>query len=289
MGRPMARRILAGGYPLAVWNRTVSRAAELASDGARVVATPRELALGADVVVTMLADADAVEEVLFGDEGIHAGLAPGSIVVDMSTIGPTAARAHAAEASRRGFAFVDAPVSGSVGLAESGQLLAMVGAEDAAFERVQPVLAAMTKAQFHLGPPGSGAAMKLAVNTVIAVTNESIAEALVFAERSGIPRALAYDVLANGAVASPFLLYKRAAFLEPGSEPVAFTTSLMRKDLVLALDLARQVDVPLPATAAAQAVLDSACASGLADDDFARVIEVIARAHATSFDTGDMP
>lgn len=275
MGLPMARNVLTAGFPLAVWNRTASRCAELAAEGARVAATPRELAEGANVVVTMVVDAAAAAAVLLGDDGVFAGLVPGAVAVEMSTIGPVAARALAAEADGRGIGFLDAPVSGSVSSAEEAALITMVGGEPEAFERARPVLAAMTKAQLHLGPSGAGAAMKLAVNSVIAVTAESIAEALVFAELSGIERAAAYEVLASGAVASPFVLYKRNAFLHPDSEPVAFTTTLMRKDVRLALEVARDLGVRLSAAEAACEVLERACAAGYGDADFSRVADVI--------------
>jgi 3-hydroxyisobutyrate dehydrogenase-like beta-hydroxyacid dehydrogenase len=277
MGLPMARRLLAAGFPLAVWNRTASRAAALAAEGARVAATPRELAAGADVVVTIVTDAAALREVVTGANGVFGGLARGGVVVDMSTIGPVAARALADDARSHGLALLDAPVAGSVRQAEQGTLLAMVGGDAAALERAKPVLAAMTKAQMHLGPSGAGAAMKLANNAVVAITHEAIAEALVFAERLGIAGEAAYEVLANGAVASPLLLYKRAAFLQPADEPALFTLALMRKDLQLALDLAREHDVAMPATAAANGVVDAACAAGLADEDVARVLDVVAR------------
>jgi 3-hydroxyisobutyrate dehydrogenase-like beta-hydroxyacid dehydrogenase len=277
MGLPMAQRILAAEFSLAVWNRTPTRAEALAAQGARVAATPRDVARGAEVVITMLTDARAVEDVLLGEQGVFAGLAPGGVVVDMSTIGPVAARALAAEARSRGSSFVDAPVGGSVRQAEQGALTAMVGGEAAALERAKPVLAAMTKSHVHLGPSGAGAAMKLANNAIVAITHEAIAEALVFAEHQGIARESAYEVLANAAVASPLLLYKRAAFLDPANEPVMFTIALMRKDVDLALELAREQDVALPATSAAREVLDAACVAGLADGDVARVMDVIAR------------
>ena len=276
MGLPMARRILAAEFSLAVWNRTPARAEELAVQGARVAATPRDVAVGAEVVVTMLTDAQAVEDVLLGEKGVFAGLAPGGVVVDMSTIGPVAARAFAAGARSRGLSFVDAPVGGSVRQAEQGTLTAMVGGDAAALQRAKPVLAAMTKTHVHLGPSGAGAAMKLANNAIVAITHEAIAEALVFAEHQGIARESAYEVLTNAAVASPLLLYKRAAFLDPANEAVMFTIALMRKDVDLALELARNQGVALPATSAARDVLDAACAAGLADDDVARVVDVIA-------------
>jgi 3-hydroxyisobutyrate dehydrogenase-like beta-hydroxyacid dehydrogenase len=166
-------------------------------------------------------------------------------------------------------------VSGSVSVAEGGQLFAMVGGAQNAYERAAPVLDAMTKGHMLVGPSGAGAAMKLAVNAMIAVTNESLAETLVLAERFGIERGRAYDVLAGGVLASPFLLYKRAAFLRPDTEPVAFTTGLMRKDASLAEELATGLDVRLPALAAAVGVLDEAVREGLGDADIASVISVV--------------
>ena len=151
---------------------------------------------------------------------------------------------------------LDAPVSGSVSVAEAAQLFAMVGGEREAYALATPVLDAMTKGHMLLGPSGAGAAMKLAVNAMIAVTNESVAETLALAERFGIERERAYDVLAGGALASPFVLYKRGAFLRPETEPVAFTTALMRKDTALAHDLAARLGVRMPAAEAAASVLE---------------------------------
>ena len=169
--------------------------------------------------------------------------------------------------------FLDAPVSGSAALAEQGTLTAMVGGAPAAFERVRPVLAALSQRQLYLGPSGAGAAMKLAVNIIIAATNQAVAEALALAEESGIDRARAYDTLTASAVASPFISYKREAFLHPGEGPVSFTTALMRKDLELALGVAGGSRCRSPRrpgtswTPPAQA--------GLADADFASVIQVL--------------
>jgi 3-hydroxyisobutyrate dehydrogenase/2-hydroxy-3-oxopropionate reductase len=193
----------------------------------------------------------------------------------MSTIGPTAAAELAAEALRRDVRLLDAPVSGSVSVAEQAGLFAMVGGDREAYELATPVLDAMTRGHMHLGPSGAGAAMKIAVNAMIAVTNESLAETLVLAEQYGIERDRAYDVLAGGALASPFVLYKRGAFLHPDTEPVAFTTALMGKDLALADDLAARLGVRIPAAAAAAGVLEEALANGLADADMASVIGLL--------------
>jgi 3-hydroxyisobutyrate dehydrogenase-like beta-hydroxyacid dehydrogenase len=210
-------------------------------------------------------------------------------VLEMSTIGPAAAAELAAEAQRRDVQLLDAPVSGSVSVAEAGQLFAMVGGDREAYERVTPVLDAMTKGHLLLGPSGAGAAMKVAVNSMIAVSNESIAETLALAEGFGIERERAYDVLAAGALASPFLLYKRGAFLRPDTEPVAFTTALMRKDTALAQELASRLGVRIPAAAAAASVLEEALGGGLADADMASVISLLGPAPTANDDITEEP
>jgi len=273
MGLPMARNLQKAGFPLTVWNRTVERCAPLADDGADIALEPRGLA-GADVIVTMLFDGAAVRSTL-----VHSGLLDampeGSVVVEMSTIGPRAVAELAAETSLRGVHLLDAPVSGSISVAAAGQLFAMVGGERQVYERATPVLDAMTKGHILLGPSGAGAAMKLAVNAMVAVTNESVAETLSLAQRAGIDLERAYEVLVNGALASPFLAYKRGAFLAPESEPVAFTSELMRKDLSLAQELAGDVGARLPAAEAAASVLDEAIEHGLAQADMARVLSIL--------------
>ncbi len=273
MGLLMARNLLRAGFPLLVWNRTADRCATLVDAGATAAAEPVALA-AADVVVTMVSDGRAARSVLV-ESGLVGELRPGSVVLEMSTIGPTAVAELAAEALRHRVHLLDAPVSGSVSVAEAAQLFAMVGGDREAYEAVTPVLDAMTKGHVLLGPSGAGAAMKVAVNAMIAVTNESLAETLALAERFGIERELAYDVLAGGVLASPFVLYKRGAFLHPDRELVAFTTALMRKDTSLALDLAAGLGVRLPAAEAAAGVLEEALHNGLADADMASVIGLL--------------
>jgi 3-hydroxyisobutyrate dehydrogenase/2-hydroxy-3-oxopropionate reductase len=275
MGFAMARNLLANGFPLLVWNRTVERYASLLEQGATAVPDPGGLRT-ADVVVTMLTDGAAAHSVLV-ESGLLEKLRPDSIVLEMSTIGPKAVAGLADEARRNDVHLLDAPVSGSVSVAEAAQLFAMVGGDEDAYDRVKPVLDAMTKGHVLVGPSGSGAAMKLAVNAMIAVTNESIAETLVLAERFGIERNRTYDVLAGGVLASPFLLYKRSAFLDPDETPVAFTSELMRKDVSLAEELATELEVRLPTVVAAAAVLDEALRGGLGDADMAAVISILSR------------
>jgi 3-hydroxyisobutyrate dehydrogenase-like beta-hydroxyacid dehydrogenase len=275
MGTPMALNVLRSGAELRVWNRTAERCAPLVAEGATVAATPAELAAGVDVLVTMLFDAASVEDVLLGPDGALAALAPGAIVLEMSTIGPLAARALAATALERGVHLLDAPVSGSTPAAEAAQLTAMVGGDDDAFERARPVLSTMTKEQHHIGPSGAGAAMKVALNTIVAVTNEILAEALLLAEAAGIDPETAYDVFATSAIASPFVQFKRRAFLDPEHEPVYFTTALMQKDLALALELARAHRVAMPAAAISNEILSLSSRHGHAEGDIARVLDTL--------------
>jgi 3-hydroxyisobutyrate dehydrogenase/2-hydroxy-3-oxopropionate reductase len=273
MGLPMGRRLLDAGFPLTVWNRSPGKAEELA--GARVAATPRELAESADVVVTMLADAAALEQVLHGDDGLLAGLRDGAVVVDMSTIGQEAATGFAGEVAAAGGRWLDSPVSGSVALAQAGTLTLMVGGAPEALERARPVLETLGQKLFHLGPEGAGAAMKVVVQAVLSLLNEAVAEGLVLAERAGIARETAYDVFSGGVVGAPFVQYKRDAFVRPEETPVAFTIDLMRKDLRLAFAVAERVGVPLPAVTAAADVLAQASERGLGDADLARVADVV--------------
>jgi 3-hydroxyisobutyrate dehydrogenase-like beta-hydroxyacid dehydrogenase len=285
MGLPMAGNVLRAGHDVTVFNRTASRCDPLREDGATVAGSAREVVRGAEVLVTMVADSDAVDAQLEGDEGFLADAPDGLVWLEMSTIGPTAARAFAARAADAGIQMLDAPVSGSVTVAEAAGLVAMVGGPADALERARPVLEAMTKAQFHLGGSGAGAAMKLAVNVMIASQTVAISEALNLAEAAGIERADAYEVIAAGALASPFVDYKKAAFLDPDGTPPAFALDLMRKDLKLALEQGEAAGLPLlGAGAAAEAVTVAAGLEG-GDEDLVRVADALRRiARGTSGD-----
>jgi 3-hydroxyisobutyrate dehydrogenase-like beta-hydroxyacid dehydrogenase len=275
MGERMARNVLRGGFPLTVYNRTPERCAPLEAEGAVVAPSPARLAAGSDVVMTMLIDGPAVLDVALGPDGALAGMAPGSVLVDMSTSGPAAVRELVAAAGERGVEVLDAPVSGSTALAEAAELTTMVGGDRATFERVRPVLAAMTKGQFYVGPSGAGATMKLVVNSVVLTTNQAIAEALVLAERRSVDRATAYDVLLNSVAASPYMRYKQASFLDPAGQPVAATIGLVQKDLVLALAMAREAGVPMPVVAAVNELLTAARGRGYGESDLAAVADVL--------------
>jgi 3-hydroxyisobutyrate dehydrogenase-like beta-hydroxyacid dehydrogenase len=274
MGALMAGRVAEAGLPLAVWNRT--ERADAVPAGARSAASPRDAVAGADVVVTMVADAAALDAVLDGPDGVLAGARAGSVLVDMSTIGPEAARDVGRRCAEASVAFLDAPVSGSTPAAASGHLVAMVGGDAAALERVRPVLATMTRDQLWLGPCGTGAAMKVALNLAVAIANQSVAEVLALAERTGIDRSRAYEVLSAGAVASPYVLYKRDAFLDPEGTPVAFSIDLMAKDVGLALRLAHETGVTVPLGETVGWELERARAAGLGERDLTGVLGLYA-------------
>jgi 3-hydroxyisobutyrate dehydrogenase-like beta-hydroxyacid dehydrogenase len=277
MGLPMAGNVLRAGHDLTVFNRTASRTDPLRDDGATVATSAAEAVRGAEVLVTMVADGAAVEAQLEGDEGFLSEAPDGLVWLEMSTIGPTAARRFAARAAEAGIQMLDAPVSGSVPVAEAAGLVAMVGGPAEALERARPVLEAMTKGHFHLGGSGAGAAMKLGVNVMIASQTVAISEALNLAEAAGIERADAYEVIAAGALASPFVDYKKAAFLDPDGTPPAFALDLMRKDLKLALEQGEAAGLPLlGAGAAAEAVTVAAGLEG-GDEDLVRVADALRR------------
>jgi 3-hydroxyisobutyrate dehydrogenase/2-hydroxy-3-oxopropionate reductase len=278
MGSAIARALVAAGHDPIVWNRTPDGAATLVADlagRARVATTPAEVAAASDVTITMVADDTAVAAVFSGPDGLVAGAHPGGVLVDMSTVLPATIRSLEGVVRATGSGLLDAPVSGSVGLAQSGQLTLMVGGRAEDLERARPVLESMSKAIFHLGPLGAGAVMKLAVNTVIFGLNQAVAEALALAEASGLDLATAYDVLATGAAGAPYVGYKREQFLIGDAAPVAFALSLAEKDLRLIAETAAAVGQPMP-----QALLDlelvrAAAAGGRGGRDLATVTDAL--------------
>jgi 3-hydroxyisobutyrate dehydrogenase/2-hydroxy-3-oxopropionate reductase len=272
MGSSMARALHRARLELALWNRDAAKAHALSEElGARVVATPAALARVSDVVLSMLADDDAVAAVYGGDDGLLAGARPGTTLVDLSTVTPEALRRFAGAARGRGVGLLDAPVSGSTATATSGQLTIMVGGDPADLARARPALEPLATSIFHLGPLGTGAAMKLAVNTLIFGLNEAVAEGLVLAERAGIERAAAYQVLAASAAGAPYLGYKKAAFIDPEHTPVAFSLDLAAKDLRLITALAASLGIDLPQAETNLAMIRTASAGGRGGDDFSTV------------------
>ncbi len=281
MGLPMAENLLRAGFELTAFNRSPEKCRPLESQGADVAAAPAELASDCGVVITMLSDGDAVESVFAGTAGLLEGSQkrPSSaeplLWIEMSTIGPDKSRELAERAAAAGMEWLDAPVSGSVSVAEAGMLSVMAGGEPAAFDRAAPLFDAFSKACTLLGPAGAGSAMKLAVNLLIASTTHAVSEALVLAESAGIAREEAYGVIAGSAVASPFVEYKRAAFIDPDGEPVAFALDLMLKDLHLAAELGERAGIPMLSAASSSDAMKLAAECVGGDKDLVRVADAL--------------
>ncbi len=278
MGAAMAARLAAAGHPLVLYNRTRARA-ELAAAGteARMVDTAAEAARVADVVMVSLADDAAVRAAYAGDDGLVAGLRPGTVVLEMSTIAPRTVREVAPAVQAAGASLLDAPVSGSVPVVQRGELTVLVGGDAAALERARPALSAFARTVLHLGDLGAGATMKLAVNSVVHGLNQALAEALVLAERAGVDRERAYEVFLHSAAGAPFVQYKREAFLHPESAPVAFALDLVAKDLDLILGLADEVGARMDLTVAARRLVDEALAAGYGPHDLSALAELLRR------------
>jgi 3-hydroxyisobutyrate dehydrogenase/2-hydroxy-3-oxopropionate reductase len=262
MGSAMARSIARGGFELVLFNRSPAKAESLAAElGAKVAGSPAEAVAAATVAISMVSNEAAVEELYRGPDGILDGLAPGLVLLEMSTVPPYVCQGLDDEVRSRGGSILDAPVSGSVPLAEAGTLTIMVGGDDGALEQARPVLEAMSSRIFHMGLLGTGATIKLAVNSIIFALNQSLSEALVLAERAGVERASAYEVFANSAIAAPYTKYKEAAFVDPAGTPVAFSLDLAAKDLDLILTLARAVGATMEQTETNLAIIEAAIAS----------------------------
>ena len=272
MGRPMALNVAKAGFPLAVWNRTRARADELAGAagaGVRVAATAAEAAQ-ADVVLTIVSDPPALEEVMFGPSGVLSGLRRGALLIDSSTVSPALARKVAAACAEKGAQFLDAPVTGGTWGAEKGELVFMIGGEAAAYERALPVLSAMGKRFFHLGPHGAGQTIKLAMNAILALQVQAFAEAAALVQSAGLDGAKLFEVLQSSMARNPVLDVKGPLILKGEFAP-SFPLRLMNKDLGLALELARETGVNLPATTAARQTYDAVKRAATDDADYAAV------------------
>lgn len=276
MGTAMVGRLAGAGHHLTVHNRTRAKAEAVAArHDAAVAPTPREAVREADVVLVSLADDAAVRAAYGGPDGLVAGLAAGQVVADTSTVDPETLRGLEAAVVAAGAALLDTPVSGSVSTVEAGALLVMAGGDAAALERARPALEAIASRIVHLGPLGAGATMKLVVNAMVHALNGALAEALVLAEKAGLDRACAYDVIAASAVGAPFVAYKRDAYLSPEGTPVAFALNLVAKDLALADALAARVAAPMPQLATNREVVQRAVAAGLGDADLSALATLL--------------
>jgi 3-hydroxyisobutyrate dehydrogenase-like beta-hydroxyacid dehydrogenase len=276
MGGGVARRLLEAGHQVTGHNRTRSKAEPLIAAGMAFAETPREAAERSDVVFSMVTNTAALAAVTAGPDGILAGLGPGKLYVDMSTVSPAASRELAGRVAATGAAMLDAPVSGSVITLEEGKLSVIVGGEPAAFERVRPILRDIGPTVTHVGGNGQAVLMKIATNLSLAVQMLAFSEGVLLAEKGGISRADAVRVLTNSAIASPMVRY-RGPFVIEMPEEAWFDCNMMQKDMLLALDLGRELDVPLPTTATTNEFLSAARGMGLDKHDFAVVFDVLAQ------------
>jgi 3-hydroxyisobutyrate dehydrogenase-like beta-hydroxyacid dehydrogenase len=271
MGSRMAANLRKAGFDVVVWNRTRARAEAV---GEPVADTPRAAAQGAGVVITMVVDAPEVEAALFGDDGAAAGMAPGALVVDMSTIAPAAVERIAARLAERGIGFIDAPVTGSKPRAEDGTLTIMAGGDEAAFERARPLFEAMGQLVVHAGPSGHGAMVKLLNNAVAAINAAAIAEAFDVGEAYGVDTERLLEVMSAGSAGSVMLGLKARPMLDRSYEPL-FKLAHMLKDVRHVLAEAEALGEQFDLAADAEALYVAADEMGLGDQDFAAVAEAV--------------
>jgi 3-hydroxyisobutyrate dehydrogenase len=272
MGKPMAQNLLRSGFPLTVWNRTQSKADDLVRAGAKLAASPREAAAQADVLITIVSDPPALEEVLFGSSAANTGaleaLRKGTTLIDSSTVSPDTARRVAAACGARGVDFLDAPVTGGTWGAEKGELVFMIGGEARVLDRVKPILEAMGKKFFLLGPNSSGQTVKLGMNLLLALEVDALAESLALVTKAGVAPERLIEVMQSSMGHAPLLDVKAPLMLK-NEYPASFPLRLMHKDLRLALELARENGVKLPAAEAAYATLTAVKETSTDDPDFA--------------------
>lgn len=272
MGRPMGMNVLKAGYPLTVWNRTAARAEDLVAAGAKLAQSPQEVAASSEFLITMVSDPPALEEVLWGARGAMLGLKRGSIYMDSSTVSPALARRISAACAEKGAKFLDAPVTGGDWGARKGELVFMIGGEEETLKEAEPVISVMGKKWFHLGPNGAGQTIKLAMNAILALQVGALAEALALVTRAGLPAEKLVEVLQSSMARSGVLDVKAPNLLK-GEYVPSFPLRLMHKDLGLALDLANQLGVPLPATAAARETYSAVKGAAKEDLDYSAVMK----------------
>jgi 3-hydroxyisobutyrate dehydrogenase-like beta-hydroxyacid dehydrogenase len=270
MGNPMAQNLLKAGFPLVVWNRTTARAQELVSEGAQLGENPRETARLADVLITIVSDPPALEQVLWGASGALEGLQRGSVYMDSSTVSPDLARRVAVACSERGVDFLDAPVTGGDWGAKKGELVFMIGGKAEVLERVKPVLELLGRKFFLLGPNGAGQTVKLAMNLILALEVEALAEALALVTSAGVAGERLIEVL-QSSMARAGVLDVKAPNMLKNEYPPSFPLRLMHKDMRLALELARQKGVDLPAAAASYATYSAVQEASRDDADYSAV------------------
>lgn len=270
MGLPMARNLLKAGYEVSIYNRTPEKAEPLASDGGKLVSSPKEAANGAEAVFIMLTKGTAVEAVLEGEDGLLAGLAPNAIVVNMSTIAPGEARLFAQRIESAGGVYVDAPVSGSVAPAVNGQLVILAGGAEAAVEQCRPFFEALGKKTIRFGEVGTGSSAKLSINLLLGVMAQGISEALLAGEHAGLQREQLIEMIGESAVNTPMLAAKKDMWMNE-EFPAAFMVSLLSKDLGLLTAEAKREGLDLPLAEAVDRTYADAVQSGKGELDMAAV------------------
>lgn len=276
MGGQMVNRLLEKGHTITGYNRTKSKAQWLIDKGMRWGDSPRAVCEAAEVTFSMVTNSAALEGIAEGPEGMVEGLSAGKVLIDMSTVSPAVTRALAARVREKGADMVDAPVSGSVITLQQGKLSVMVGGRKDTFDRLQPLLLDIGPKVTHVGDNGLALVMKIATNLSLAVQMLAFSEGVLLAEKSGIARETAVDVLTHSAIASPMVQY-RGPFVLKMPDGAWFNVNMMQKDMLLAMELGRQVDVPLPTTAVANEYLTAARGMGLVEQDFATIFNVLAR------------
>jgi 3-hydroxyisobutyrate dehydrogenase len=270
MGVGMSLNILKAGHEISVHNRTREREEAVAAEGAHRAASPREAAEGADIIITMVSDTPDVEEVVLGDDGIIHGAPSGAIVIDMSTISPAATRKISETLSTKGIKMLDAPVSGGPEGADNGTLAIMVGGDAADFEKASPILDIMGKTVTHVGPIGAGQITKAINQIIIAGTYLSVAEGLTLGMKAGLDMEKVIAAISGGA-ASSWVLHNRGINVVNNEYPLGFRVRLHHKDLGIALDTARELDVTVPATALVAQIENGLIARGFGDDDVSAI------------------
>lgn len=284
MGGGMVKRLLAAGHTVTGYNRTRSKAEPYIALGMKWADSPRAVVESADIIFSMVTNTKAVQAITQGPDGILAGLTPDKIYVDMSTMSPDYSRELAAQVkAQTGAVMLDAPVSGSTITLEQGKASFMVGGDAAAFDKVQPVLKDIGPNVFHMGENGKAVAMKIAVNLSLAVQMIAFSEGVLLAEKSGISREKAVEVMLSSVIASPMIAY-RGPFVLGHPENALFNCTMMQKDLNLAIELGQHLDVPLPTTATTNEYMSAARGMGLGHYDFSIVFDVLAR--MAGLDTG---
>jgi 3-hydroxyisobutyrate dehydrogenase-like beta-hydroxyacid dehydrogenase len=276
MGSQMVSRLLSKGHSVTGYNRTRSKAQWLTEGGMKWADSPRAVAAAADVTFAMVTNSAALESIADGPDGLLAGLSKGKVFVDISTVSPGVSRTMAAKVREKGADMVDAPVSGSVITLQEGKLSVMVGGRRETFERVKPLLQDIGPKVTYVGDNGLALSMKIAVNLSLATQMLAFSEGVLLAEKSGIARETAVDVLTHSAVASPMIQY-RGPFVLQQPEEAWFDVNMMQKDMLLALEMGRQLNVPLPTTAISNEFLTAARGMGLAKQDFAVMFDVLAQ------------